>query len=57
MKMRTMTAQLQVQNIADTDIYYPKETLVPSFELALIEYLNSNNRRVLHDAAAAKVRR
>lgn len=43
MKMRTMTAQLQVQNIADADVYYPEETLVPSLELALIEYLNSNN--------------
>ena len=56
MEIRTMDPQLQVEDITDTDVDYAKETLVPSFELALIEYLNSNNRRVLHDAAV-KVRR
>lgn len=44
--MHTMTAQLQVEDIADGDVYHPKEALVLSLKLALIKDLHSYNGRV-----------
>lgn len=40
---RTMTIEAKVQNIADSDVDDTKEPLVPSLELALIEYLNGDD--------------
>lgn len=38
-----MTVQSKIQNIADSHIHDPEETLVPPLELALIEYLNRDD--------------
>lgn len=47
-----MSTQFQVNNIADPDVDNAQEPLVTLLELALIEYLDSNNRRVFHIANA-----
>lgn len=46
MTEQTVTAQLKVQHVADPHIDHPQKSLVLSFELALVEYLNSYNRRI-----------
>ena len=38
-----MTVQLQVEHIGNSDIHYPKETLIPSLEFALVEYLDCDD--------------
>jgi len=50
--IRTVTAKFKVQNIANTDINDAKETLIPPFELALIEYLNCYDRGFVGDGAS-----
>jgi hypothetical protein len=45
-----MAIDVQVQDIADANIDNTEETLVPSFELALIEYLDGNYGRILDGA-------
>jgi hypothetical protein len=42
-----MSAQFQVNHIANPYIDYPKEALISLFELALIENLHSNYRGIL----------
>lgn len=43
MAEQTMTAQLKVQHVADPHIDHPQKSLVLSFELALVKYLNSHD--------------
>jgi len=45
-----MTAQLQVKNVADTNIDHTEEPLVPSLKLALVEYLDGDHGRVFDRA-------
>ena len=45
-----MPSELQIQDIADADIDNSKKTLVPLLELALVENLDSNHRRILDRA-------
>ena len=47
MYTRTMSAQFQVQDIANADVYHAQESLIPSLELPLIENLNRNDGRIL----------
>lgn len=42
-----MTTKFKVQHIADSHIHHAQKSLIPPLELALVEYLNSNNRRIL----------
>ena len=44
---RTMTTQVEVDNIADTNIDDTKEALVPLLELPLVKDLDCNHRGVL----------
>ena len=46
----TMTAELQVQYIADTDVHNAEETLIALLELTLVEYLHSDNGGILDSA-------
>ena len=43
-----MATQLQINNLADSDIDNTEEALVTTFELALIKDLDGHNRRVLY---------
>jgi len=43
MTEQTVATQLKVQHVADPHIDHPQKTLVLSFELALVEYLNSDD--------------
>ena len=46
MTEQTMTTQLKVQHVADPHINHPQKSLILSFELSLVKYLNSHNRRI-----------
>ena len=46
-----MTPEIQVEHIADANIHHTEEALVPLLELALVEYLHSDDRGVLDGAA------
>lgn len=48
--LRTMTTNFQVEHIANTNIHDSEETLVALLELALVEYLHGDHRRVLDGA-------
>lgn len=43
MTEQTVAAQLKVQHVADPHIDHPQKALILSFELALVEYLDSHN--------------
>ena len=45
-----MPTELQIQNIADTNIDDSEEALVPSLELALVEDLHRNDGVLLYGA-------
>ena len=45
-----MSPEFQVQHIADPHIDYAEEALIPLLELALVEYLDSDDGRVLNSA-------
>lgn len=49
-----MPTQFEVKNVADSDIDYPKKTLVASLEFALIEYLDSDDGRILDGAVGMR---
>jgi hypothetical protein len=38
-----MTAEIQIEHVANTDVDDAEESLVPSLELALVEDLNGND--------------
>lgn len=42
-----MAAKFKVQHIADSHIHHTQKSLIPPLELALVKYLNSNDRRIL----------
>jgi hypothetical protein len=42
-----MATKFEVQHIADSHIHHTQKSLIPPLELSLVEYLNSNNRRIL----------
>jgi hypothetical protein len=41
-----MSTKLKVQNFRDANVDNPKKALIASFELALVEYLNGDYRRI-----------
>jgi hypothetical protein len=43
-----MAAQFEINNLADSDIYYTQKALVTALELALVEDLDGDDRRVLY---------
>ena len=45
-----MTTKFQIYDIADSDIDDTEEPLVPFLKLALVEDLDSDNRRLLDHA-------
>jgi len=49
-----MPTQFKVKNVADSDIDYPKKTLVAPLEFALIKYLDSDDGRILDGAAGTR---
>ena len=46
-----MTTKLEVDDIADFDVDDAEETLIALLELALVEDLDGDDRRLLHDTA------
>ena len=50
-RLRTMAVEIEVKDIAHTDVDDAEEALVAFLELALVEDLNCNNR-ILCDIAA-----
>jgi hypothetical protein len=50
----TMTAELEVKDIAHFYIHDSQETLIFALEFALVEYLHCDDRRVLHGAAEVR---
>ena len=49
-KRRTMSSKFQVDDIANTNVDHPQESLIAFFELALVKDLHSNDGRVLDGA-------
>ena len=49
-----MTAQLKVNHVRDTDVDHAQEALIPFLELALVKYLDGNDRGILHEAGLAQ---
>jgi hypothetical protein len=46
-----MPAKLKVQHVAHTDVDDAEKPLIPPLELALIEYLDCNDRGIIWDGA------
>ena len=49
-----MTTQLKVNHICYTNVDDTQETLIPLLELALVKYLDGNDRGVFHKAACGQ---
>ena len=47
---RTVPSEFQVEHVADPDVDYTEEALVPLLELALVEDLDGNDRGIFHEA-------
>ena len=45
-----MPSEFQVEHVADPDVDYTEEALVPLLELALVEDLDCDHRVLLHRA-------
>ena len=52
MRIRTMTSEIKVKDIADTDVDYTKETLVASLEFTLVKDLDGNHGGIFNSAGA-----
>ena len=50
-----MTTELQVEVVADANVHYTEEALVPLLELPLVEDLNSNDRGFLDRTEWCKI--
>ena len=51
-----MATQFEIKHVTNSDIYDTQKSLIPALKLALVEYLHSNDRRVLDHAAHTNVK-
>lgn len=51
-----MAAQIQVEHFSHSDVHDAKESLIPSLELALVEYLDRYDGRILDGSAEIRRR-
>lgn len=53
--LRTLSTQVEIQDLRDLDVDDPEKALVLSLELLLIEDLDHNHGRIVDDAVAGCV--